>query len=330
VHPANGHVHLLSPVGQELYEIDQKGSLISTYDLSHVVLTNPAAMTFAPTGDTTDDPERVSLYVAESGPAAAKLVKASSPGSGEITELLLESPISVQATFTTGLVQTILTSQWNPPSPDPSGITYYPPGAGLMISDGEVNEMTIYQGANVFRSDFFGNLGGTFTTLTRIDSNEPTGVAYKASNNRLFFSDDSNPRIYEVATGPDNVHGTSDDVVTSFATGPFGSNDPEGITYNPTENALYIADGVNDEIYKVLPGPDGLFNGSGDIVTSFDTASFGITDPEGVEYNPDTNTLFIVGHPKESMAETTLSGSLLRMIDISAAAAFKPAGVAYA
>jgi hypothetical protein len=63
-------------------------------------------------------------------------------------------------------------------------------------------------------------------------SNEPSGVGYKPCERTLFVSDDDNDRIYVDRSGPDGVHGTADDSVTSFSTSAFGANDPEGVEYD--------------------------------------------------------------------------------------------------
>jgi hypothetical protein len=41
------------------------------------------------------------------------------------------------------LVRIIETSLFSPPSPDPAGIVYLPSTGRLLVSDSEVNEMTI-------------------------------------------------------------------------------------------------------------------------------------------------------------------------------------------
>src|SRR2546426_3932066 len=69
------------------------------------------------------------------------------------------------------LVQTIETSQWSPPSPDPMGITVLPDG-NLLMSDSEIEEcvngnLPVYwQGGNLFKLDTSGDLLGTYTTYT--------------------------------------------------------------------------------------------------------------------------------------------------------------------
>jgi cysteine-rich repeat protein len=65
-----------------------------------------------------------------------------------------------------------------------------------------------------------------------------------------------------------------------------------------------------------------------DVVLQFDTEVLGIHDPEGVEHNPDDDTLFISG--SDFIAETTVDGLLLRLLDLDGLGIHKPAGLAYA
>ena len=239
-----------------------------------------------------------------------------------------------QAAFRSTLIQTIDTSRWSPPSPDPSGIVYLPTSDTLLVSDAEVNEMFIYSGANVYETMLSGNLIGTWTTLPFSD--EPTGVTFNPRNNHLFFSDDTGTRrVYELNPGADELYGTSDDIITSFKTGDFGSQDPEGVTIANLDgvDVLFIVDGVNREVYRVHPGPNGRFDGvppaGDDQVTHFDTLSLGLDDPEGICFNPDSGTLYAVGKPSGTLFEITTDGALVQTIDISAANARKPAGLAY-
>ena len=109
-----------------------------------------------------------------------------------------------------------------------------------------------------------------------------TGVAYNPADQHLFFSDDTGTtkRVYELDPGPDGLYDTPDDIVTSFDTTAFGSTDPEGVTYNTVQGVLHIVDGVNEEVYTVDPGVNGVFDGvppaGDDQVASFDTTVLGV------------------------------------------------------
>lgn len=203
-----------------------------------------------------------------------------------------------------------------------------------MISDGEVNEMpNLFTGDNLFMMNLNGSFAGSLTAFHFSD--EPTGVAYNPNNWHLFFTDDTGARsVYELDPGPDKIYGTSDDVITSFKTSDYGSTDPEGITYDTNRGVLYIADGAGKRIYTVDPGANGKFDGvasagGDDIVTSFDVEALGIRDPEGVEYDPGSDILYVTAS-RNSIAMLTPTGELLGFLDISEAGPRSPAGLALA
>ncbi|HSF14760.1 MAG TPA: Ig-like domain-containing protein, partial [Vicinamibacteria bacterium] len=322
---SSGHLHVWSAPEERLYEMSVSGEVVGYRDLSFLEINELESLSFAPSADSTDDPSRMNLYL-----SAARAGR----GESDLIELsLVEPPPSPLADSTATLVQTIDTSSFIPPSPDPSGITYLGSTGRLLVSDGEVEEMPIYQGANVFDVALTGTLIDTFHTLAFSD--EPTGVTINPNNLHLFLSDDTGPRsIYELDPGTDGLYGTPDDTVTSFKTSDFGSLDPEGVAYDTAAGVLFIVDGVNAEVYRVAPGANGVFDGvppgGDDLVTSFDTASLGLTGPEGIEYDAENDALYLVGKPSNRLLHVTTAGGFLRTIDFSAANASNPAGVALA
>jgi DNA-binding beta-propeller fold protein YncE len=232
------------------------------------------------------------------------------------------------------LVNTVDASQWSPPSPDSSGIAYISHLGTLLVSDGEVNEISaLFTGDNLFEMSLSGTLLRTLTAFSFSD--EPTGVAYNPDNQHIFFSDDSGTRsVYELDPGPDGLYDTSDDIVTSFKTSAYGNTDPEGLAYDTMRGVLYIADGVSDTIYFVDPGSNDIFDGvpsegGDDIVTSFDAGALGINDPEGIAYDPTFDLLYIIAS-ENSVAMVTPTGELLGTLDTSAANADNPAGLGLA
>lgn len=229
-------------------------------------------------------------------------------------------------TSAVNLVKITDTSKWSPSSPDPSGIEYWPAHNTLLISDGEVDEMPPYfTGVNVYETTLGGVLLRTYSTTSF--SNEPTGVTINLANGHIFYSDDDDQRVYEVNIGADGVYGNADDTKTFFSTTAFGSGDPEGVAFG--QGNLYISDGVGTEIYKVAPGPNGRFDGVDDVVTHFDTAVFNVTDPEGIAYNADRNTLYITGGLQSVLVETTTTGNKVVSYDISFLNSKAVAGLAY-
>jgi hypothetical protein len=195
-------------------------------------------------------------------------------------------------------VQTIRTSLYGPPSPDPAGIAYVAATDRFLISDSEVDEMPIYLGQNLFTATRTGSGSGTGTTVGF--SNEPSGVGFDPLSRTLFVSDDDRDRVYVDRPGPDGVHGTADDSVTSFSTSLFGSTDPEDVEYDPASGHLFVSDGSGVEIYDVDP-VNGVFGDGNDIVTHFDVAKYGSRDAEGLGIDLDRNLLLVVDPSTKSI-----------------------------
>ena len=327
--PSTNNLYVLNSTEQKLYEINQTGNLVAESDLSPLGFKQLESIEFAPSGDQTDNPEQLSLYIADSDPE-----------SGGITELSFVEPVAVTArtaitanataNATPTLIQTIDISSLNPPSPDPAGITYLDSSGTLLISDSEVNEIpSLFTGDNLFEVTLSGSLNSTGSTVSY--SEEPTGLDFNPANGHLFVSDDDEDKIFIIDPGVDGNYGSADDIlVSSFSTRDFGSFDPEGVAFASTLNALFIADGVNAEFYRIDPGTNGIFDGVDDVVTSFDTDSLGLSDPEGIAFNSGNGNLYGVGEPDDSLFEITTDGNLVQIWDISGANAVNASGLTFA
>ncbi len=356
--PTSGHLYILNSVLQELFEVTKTGQVVAIHTLTGTDLNinNPQGMVFAPSGDTTDDPAKLNLYLADSAQTgnlsgmqsenvdavgaeqtveSAEALEAvqTATDSGQLVELAFAPVVAAVAADTTAnWVQTIDTFSWSPPSPDPSGVAFIPAFNTLLVSDGEVNEMPIYSGINVFESTLSGTFipSGSFTTLD-FGNNEPTGISIDPTTEHLFISRDTPPKeVFEIDPGTDHEYNTIDDTVTSVVTADFGSTDPEGVTFATGLGVLFIADGLNNEVYQLGPGPNGVFDGTnspGDdqVIGQFDTASLGMDDPEGIVYNPTSGNLYLGGKTSnigsrnfDTLLEVSSSGSLIQTIDVSA------------
>src|SRR6185436_1267767 len=62
----------------------------------------------------------------------------------------------------------------------------------------------------------------------------------------------------------------------------------------------------------------------------FDTSGLGASDPETVEFNADTGTLYTLGSGGSKILEVTPSGSLVSEMDVSYLPLIHSAGLAYA
>jgi hypothetical protein len=310
--PGNGHFYVSDPGQKKLYELSQGGELLNSFDLAALEIGSPSAMTFAPSVDNTDAPDIYNLFVLDSGAPSSRIVEVSFQPQAALppgTTILSAS-----------LVKIIDTSNkaWNPSSPDPAGIDYFPLTGRLLISDSEVDEMKpYYAGANVFETTTSGNLMKTCDTTHF--TGEPTGVAINPNNNHIFFAADYQDKLFEVSLGPDGTYCTADDVVTTTSLGPaYGVTDAEDVAYG--NNTIFIAGGSDAEVFRIPLGPDGVVGGGDDgPMTHFDTASLGFADTEGIGFNPNAGTLFVVSTKRTDkyLGEFTTSGTLLRAYDLS-------------
>ena len=333
--PSNGHLYIAKPAEKRVFELTQAGDLVSTIDLASLEINNITALTFAPSGDNTDDPDKTSLYILDDRKPAQTAksnlfrftssvsVQATTSSNSQIVELSLTAPAALPAGTTllpSTLIHVIDTSNaaWNPSAPDTTGIDYWPLTGNLLIADSEVEEMPAYwQGSNVFQSTTSGTLLSTCSTLSF--TKEPTGLAINPVNNHIFFSDDGDDLVYEVSLGGDGVYCTADDTVTETNLFDlYGVTDAEDVAYGP--NTIFIAGGKDAEVFRIPLGANGVLGGGDDgPMTHFDTSSLGFNVLEGIGYNWDNGTLLLLSAQRKDtyLGEATTSGTLLNVYNLA-------------
>ena len=70
--PINGHLYLLSPADQRLYELIETGRVVAIFQLPPFEFVDPHGLVFAFSGDATDDPSIINLYIADTGLSEGK------------------------------------------------------------------------------------------------------------------------------------------------------------------------------------------------------------------------------------------------------------------
>ncbi len=320
LHPQTGELLTLDVTAGRLLALDASGAVVAVHDASTLDLRDPQALAVGPSGDTTDDPSTLSVYIADAGLDGAP---------GTVLEARLE-PVGLAANVVAGpsQVRTVVTSSYDPPSPDTAGIAYVPGADRLLISDSEVNEMSIFEGVNIFVADRPGVLRDT--GVSQPWSNEPTGMGYDPVTNRAFVSDDDQKEVFVLVPGADGRFGTGDDTVSHFDTAGFGNTDPEGLDYDYATGSVWLVDGVNAEVFRVRPGADGSFGTSDDVRSQFDVGRYGARDPEGLAYDYVRDTIAVLDDGSEAIYELDRSGALLNTVDVSAANMTAAAGLAVA
>jgi Bacterial Ig domain len=317
--PQDGHLYVASRGSGLVFALDGSGGIQATYSLTSLDVRDLRAMAFAPSADSTDDPDAMHLFIADAG---------DSPMQGRVVETTLAVPVTTAAAVEAPtLVQTLDVSRLNPPSPDPAGVTYMPGSDRLLLADSEVEEMPIFRGVNLFQVTRGGQL--TDTGVTTAYSNEPTGAGFNPADGTLFLSDDNANRVFAVRPGVDGRYGTADDPRTFVNTLLFGSDDAEGTEFDAGTGHVLVVDGVNREVYDVNP-VNGIFGDGNDVTTHFDLEQHGVLDPEGIGVDTSRNSLVVVDRAGRKLYEVTRAGALLRVVDLKPIATKNPAGVTVA
>ena len=319
-HPETGEVFSYDATTDQLLGI-RHGLVTSRYDASDLEVEDVRGVVIAPSNDPTDSRAELSVYVLDNG----------APGNfGEVVEATFATDLELVAAVTPTSIRTVQTSAYNPASPDPSGLAYLPGRDQLFISDGEVDEMTIFRNVNLYATTRTGALQNT--GVSQPWSDEPVGVGYNPTNDHLFVSDDDEKEVAEITAGNDNRFGTSDDTVREFNVRTLGGvQDPEGVDYEVASNALWFAGGEAADVHRVRAGNDGRLGTSDDVWTHWDAGVFGAQDPEGMAFDQVRGTALLLDDSSETIYELDRnSGALINTIDVSGANMTAAAGLAVA
>ena len=97
--PNSNHFYILSASNKKLVEVTKTGQTVPTYDLTALNLENPTGMAVAPSGDSTDDPSILNLYITDSGQTTGQV---ESDQNGKILELSFQEPVANPAPQASG------------------------------------------------------------------------------------------------------------------------------------------------------------------------------------------------------------------------------------
>lgn len=322
VRPTDGHLFVTGPTSPALFELNGDGQVLSKHDWQELDLGTVRGLAFAPSADPTDAEDIHHLY------ALTEVA-----GSSSIHALSFSPPPSTPSEASqvvATVVNRIETGMLQPPSSDPGGVAYDTLRERLIVTDSDIDELPEFGGHTVFALGADGIWRGLGKPRT---SDEITDVALDPDSDRWYFSDDGRREILEMVMGADDRFGTGDDQARVISTESFGSLDPEGIAFG--QGTLFISDGVAAEVYRLSPGADGAFNGlppdGDDEVSSFDTSSLGISDPEGVAFDPERGSLYLRSRDRrEPIIEVATDGTLLSTLPMDREAFVSPGGIGLA
>lgn len=242
----------------------------------------------------------------------------------------LASGAQAAPTVDADLVRVTDTSAWSPASPDPTGLTYVPSTGALLISDAEVDEIPrLWSGSNLFVA---ARHGGLLRKRSVVRSTpEPEDIAWRDRKRILYVVDDDRNEVTRIRVGRDGRLGTRDDrSKVILHTKRFGCRDPEGLAWHAESRSLIVTSARQSRVYLIRIGRDHRFGTVDDRVRSFPTKPLGSRSPEDVAVDPGSNHLLIVSSRDDSIAEATMRGRPVRMLDVSAAGIRRGAGIVLA
>ncbi|MFA6338753.1 MAG: putative Ig domain-containing protein [Candidatus Paceibacterota bacterium] len=147
------------------------------------------------------------------------------------------------------------------------------------------------------------------TGTTQSTLNNPTGIACDSNSNRLFVADGSNNRvmIFDVSTitngeNASNVLGQFDFTHSTASTTQNGLSSPQGLTFDPTNNRLFVTDKTNNRVMVFNVATSTITDGkaASNVLgqTTFTVATSGKTSikikgPIGADYDSVSDRLFV-------------------------------------
>jgi len=235
-----------------------------------------------------------------------------------------------QTTFSVGTASSTASGLSNP-----QGLAYDATGNRLFVAEQGGNRVKVFDVASITNGEAAVNVLGqaTFTgataTSTQSGMSAPVGLAYDATGNRLFVSEQTGNRvkIFDVASITDGenaayVIGQTTFTGASSANTQIGLNSPRSLAFDSVGNRLFVAErtGNRVKIFDVATSSDGEpatyvigqanFTGS----TAANTQS-GLREPQGLAFDLATNRLFVAEN----------GGNRVKIFDVATSSDGEPA-----
>jgi DNA-binding beta-propeller fold protein YncE len=163
-----------------------------------------------------------------------------------------------------------------------------------------VDETPFSRPNNLFQLQTDGTNAFQFSLLSFTD--EPTGLTFDSTTNRLYMTDDDQFKVFWVDPSNPTVK------LGEFNT-PIAVDDPEDIAIDPTTGNLFIVNGLSHSIVEV-DANTGLQVG-----TTINLPS-PITDPEALVYDAQNDVFYVGGDFSSNIWCVDRSGNILDTIDV--------------
>jgi RTX calcium-binding nonapeptide repeat (4 copies)/Calx-beta domain len=196
---------------------------------------------------------------------------------------------------------------------DSAGIAFVPELNMLFVSDSEVEEDPFFGSTNLWAIRPDGTFVDSFSMLSFTD--EPTGLAYDSTLDRLYISDDDQYRIFWV--DPENP---TVKLGESADTRGVGIIDPEDLAVNPTNGHLFIVNGTGNSANGGALGA-AIVETNSTVTEVYSVISLPseVVDPEALGYDAVRDVFYAVGGGfSANVWVVDRSGNILEVLDVLA------------
>ncbi len=228
---------------------------------------------------------------------------------------------------------------------NPTGLAFDDDNDRLFVGDQDNNRVVVYNVASITDGEDAVNVLGQddFDTpdaaTTQASFDIPIGLAYDATNDRLFVVEQNNSRVmvFDVASISDgedavNVLGQEDFTSLDAVTTRDGLSSPSGIIYDNTNNRLFVGDQANNRVMvfdaaSITDGEDAVnVLGQDDFVSAGAAVTQdGLSGPKGLAYD-STNSRLLVAEVDASRV-TVFDVSLVEVTNVTSSASNGTYGV---
>ena len=150
----------------------------------------------------------------------------------------------------------------------------------------------------------FGDLIGS-TRLPAIAN--PINITFDNKANRLFLFDTARQELIAIKADPDGYVDPA--AISLFEAQQFGIQNPQGMTVDPINGALFILSEANSQIVSIKPDRHGSFDGAAALaegrISQIDLSGLNLGALRGLALNPTNGHLFILNPDLQKLYEVS-------------------------
>ena len=206
----------------------------------------------------------------------------------------------------------------------PAGVVYSSQANIFHVVESHGNDNNLSDEVVINNISVFGHQVGS--TSIKIGSVDPINIVMDNQLGRLFIYQSTTHQlieVYEDATG-----NLDPNTFTINDASYFGLQDPQGMTYDPTQGYLYFLDAVGPQLIRIMLQPESSFTDATiDVVNLSWASSMGL---HGLAFDPVSGKFYTVSPSEQRLYEFTNSGEMVAFRDLFEFNLSNPQGILFA